>query len=279
MNDLEPAWLRSFDAIARTGSVTRAAQQVHRTQSAVSTQLQQLEAAVGARLVERTTRTLALTEQGEAFLPHARRLLALQDEARAAVAPRAAPALWRIGISEYFLPSRLAELLAILRDSQPGARFEITWSSSTSLQRAWDAGEIDLAIVTSAAPLPRARLLRREPLAWVAAPGHLPAPGAPLPLVLLGADCPIRTIALAALTRNGVPHHIALTCSGSHAATAAIRAGWGIGCLNRTAVPADLDVLSRASLRHWPAAGRISFYLLARPALRDTERALRRWAA
>ena len=86
MNDLDPAWLRSFDAIARTGSVTRAAQQVHRTQSAVSTQLQQLEASVGARLVERTTRSLTLTEQGENFLPHARRLLALQDEARASVA-------------------------------------------------------------------------------------------------------------------------------------------------------------------------------------------------
>jgi len=51
MTDLDPAWLRSFAAIARAGSVTRAAQQVHRTQSAVSTHLQHLEAAVGARLV------------------------------------------------------------------------------------------------------------------------------------------------------------------------------------------------------------------------------------
>ena len=55
MNDLDPGWLRSFAAIAQTGSVTRAAERVHRTQSAVSTQLQQLEATVGARLVERST--------------------------------------------------------------------------------------------------------------------------------------------------------------------------------------------------------------------------------
>ena len=85
MNDLDPAWLRSFAAIARAGSVTRAAQQVHRTQSAVSTHLQHLEAAVGTRLVQRSTRTLALTAQGLAFLPHALSLLRAQDDAHAAV--------------------------------------------------------------------------------------------------------------------------------------------------------------------------------------------------
>ena len=58
MNDLDPAWLRSFIAIAQAGSVTRAAERVNRTQSAVSTQLQQLEAGVGARLVQRSTRAL-----------------------------------------------------------------------------------------------------------------------------------------------------------------------------------------------------------------------------
>ena len=80
MNDLDPAWLRSFVAIATSGSITRAAQRVHRTQSAVSTQLQHLESAVGARLVERSTRALALTAQGAAFLPHAQALLRAQQE-------------------------------------------------------------------------------------------------------------------------------------------------------------------------------------------------------
>src|SRR3954464_2021713 len=110
MNDLDPRWLRSFVAIAGAGSVTRAAQQVHRTQSAVSTQLQQLEAATGVALVQRTTRRLALTEAGARFLPHARRLLELQDEACAALQAAPAAALRRVGISEYFLPARLGEL-------------------------------------------------------------------------------------------------------------------------------------------------------------------------
>src|SRR5262247_3486583 len=114
MGDLDPAWLRSFAAIAQAGSVTRAAQQVHRTQSAVSTHLQQLEAALGARLVERTTRALSLTQEGERFLPHARRLLELQAQARAAVQPVVSKRVWRVGISEYFRPSYLGELLGVL---------------------------------------------------------------------------------------------------------------------------------------------------------------------
>src|SRR5512139_302687 len=279
MTDLDPLWLRSFVAIAATGSVTRAAQQVHRTQSAVSTHLQQLEASVGVRLVERSTRSLALTAEGERFLPHARRLLDWQDEARAAVAPVAEKEVRRVGISEYFLPARLGELLGLLRDTAPDVRFELLWTSSATLAQLWQAGEMDMAVFTSEQPLPEARLLRREPLAWVRSDKlALPAHGS-APLVLLGPDCPVRQMALAALSRAGRAHHIQLSCAGAHGAVAAIRAGWGVGCLNQSAIPADLKPLPAAEARHWPAPGRLSFYSLARPSLHDTERALRRWAA
>lgn len=279
MNDLDPLWLRSFVAIAKTGSVTRAAQQVHRTQSAVSTHLQQLEASVGARLAHRTTRALTLTEAGERFLPHARRLLDLQDEARASVRPEATTAVRRIGLSEYFLPSRLESLLALLQGNEPGARFELLWSSSATLQRLWSAGEMDLAVVTSDAPLPGARLLRREALSWVSAPGLALPPQGSLPLALLGTDCPVRAMAMASMARMRREHHLQLSCTGSHGAVAAIRAGWGIGCLNTSAIPPDLTELSRLDPRRWPSPGRLSFYALTRAALRGTERALRAWSA
>ncbi|MGE5863918.1 MAG: LysR family transcriptional regulator, partial [Rhizobacter sp.] len=116
MNDLDPLWLRSFVAIADCGSVTGAARRVHRTQSAVSAHLKQLESTLGTALATRTTRQLALTAQGERLLPVARRLLGLQDEARATVLQAAPARPWRIGLSEYFLPARLPGLLALLRD-------------------------------------------------------------------------------------------------------------------------------------------------------------------
>lgn len=275
MNDLDPLWLRSFVAVADTGSVTRAAQQVHRTQSAVSTHLQQLEASLGVRLAERSTRALALTAEGERFLPHARRLLDWQADARAAVQPATDEPVHRIGISEYFMPARLGELLALLHSSTPGVRFELLWASSASLQQLWHAGTMDMAVVTSDAPLPGAKLLRREPLAWVHAERYAVPERSPSPLVLLGPECPVRRMALAALARAGRAHHLRLSCTGAHGAMAALRAGWGIGCLNQSAIPPDL-VAMPASHR-WPSPGRLSFHSLTRPALQATERALRQW--
>lgn len=278
MNDLDPAWLRSFAAIARAGSITRAAQQVNRTQSAVSTQLQQLEAAVGAQLVERSTRALALTTQGLAFLPHAQALLRAQDDAHAAVRPAREAATLRLGLSEYFMPDRLGELLGVLREAAGAARLELLLASSAPLQQHWAHDEADLVVVTATAPPPGAKLLRREPLAWVAAPGLALPPDRPVPLVLLGHACPVREIALDALARSGRTHHLQLGCTGAQAAVAAIRAGWGVGCLNASAIPPDLAVLSRQDARHWPSPGRLSFYLLARPAARALARALSVWA-
>jgi len=278
MNDLEPAWLRSFEAIARAGSITRAAQQVHRTQSAVSTHLQQLETAVDAHLVERSTRALALTAQGLAFLPHARALLRAQDEARAAVRPAREAAVQRLGISEYFLPDRLGELLGVLRNAAGAARLELLLGISALLQRHWARGEADLVVVTATAPPPGAKLLRREPLAWVASPGLALPAGRSVPLVLLGHECPVREIALGALARSGRPHHLQLGCTGSQAAVAAIRAGWGVGCLNLSAITPDMAVLTRQDPKRWPSPGRLSFYLLAKPAARPIAQALTAWS-
>lgn len=280
MKHLDPLWLQSFVAIAQSGAVARAAQRVHRTPSAVSLHLRQLEASLGAHLVERTTRSLRLTGEGERFLPYAQQLLDLQRAARDALRDtRAAPPVWRIGISEYFLPQRLDELLALLQQQAGGARLELLWASSASLQQLWAAGEVDLAVLTAHQPPPEARLLRREALAWVAAAGHAPSPHASVPLVLLGPECPVRQIALAALARTGQAHELRLSCGGSQAAVAAIRAGWGVGCLNLSAIPPDLSRLARADPRRWASPGRLAFYLLAKPALRETARALSTWAA
>ncbi len=67
--------VQAFIAVAEQGSFHRAAQTLHITQTALSRRLQNLEAYLGVKLVERTTRSVALTEIGAAFLPQARRLL------------------------------------------------------------------------------------------------------------------------------------------------------------------------------------------------------------
>ncbi|WP_305857850.1 LysR family transcriptional regulator [Balneatrix alpica] len=73
--------VRAFVAVASTRSFAEAAELVHLSQPALSIAIKNLEESVGGRLLVRTTRTLALTPEGEQFLPVAKRLLADWDEA------------------------------------------------------------------------------------------------------------------------------------------------------------------------------------------------------
>jgi DNA-binding transcriptional LysR family regulator len=72
---LDTLGTQAFIAIAESGSFSRAAESLHLTQTALTRRLQNLESFLGVRLVERTTRAVALTPIGRDFLPQARRLV------------------------------------------------------------------------------------------------------------------------------------------------------------------------------------------------------------
>ena len=83
--DLQFDWLQCLVAVVDAGSLSGAATEVHRSQSAVSMQLKKLEDAVGHRLLERDARKQHLTPEGETLLGYARRILALHTEAQDAM--------------------------------------------------------------------------------------------------------------------------------------------------------------------------------------------------
>lgn len=116
---IDPLLLRSFVAVADLGSLSRAAEAVHVTQSAVSAQIKRLEDQLGCRLFTRTTRSVALTPQGEVLLGYARSILTLNEQAvlRLAVSPRRRTTV-RVGCSEG-LPADW--LFATLRSSATSA--------------------------------------------------------------------------------------------------------------------------------------------------------------
>ena len=78
--NLDLTSLRSFVTIADVGGVTRAAGVLNLTQSAVSMQIKRLEDMLGATVLDRSARTVALTPVGEQLLSYARRMVALNDE-------------------------------------------------------------------------------------------------------------------------------------------------------------------------------------------------------
>src|SRR3982750_1045197 len=111
---MELRQLTYFEAVARLGGFTRAAEQLHVAQPAVSAQIRALETELGVSLFARTTRRVALTEAGELFLGRARRVLGELDGARTELAELAAVLRGRVTIGSmavlggYDLPGALA---------------------------------------------------------------------------------------------------------------------------------------------------------------------------
>ncbi|HET9763846.1 MAG TPA: LysR family transcriptional regulator, partial [Casimicrobiaceae bacterium] len=183
MRNIDIDLVRSFVAIADTGSFTAAGERVSRTQSAVSVQIRRLEETVGQKLLERTTRSIELTREGETFLAYARRMLELNDESiRKLSAPELAGAI-RLGILEYFVPDDLPAILARFARAFPGVELEARMGLSVDLREHLAAGRLDAAIVR-VSRRDRTKPFWKESQVWVTGGSGASERRTPLPLVL-----------------------------------------------------------------------------------------------
>lgn len=168
--------------VARHGSVARAAEALFKTPSAVSQQLRRIEAHFGVVLFERDGRGIRLTAAGESFLGPATRLF---DEAESVYdllgSMSGAPITTvRVAVSDYLGKELLAPVLRDIHSAAmwPSLRIAITTAHSSDAVRLLELGQVDAAIVSTAAPHPGLdeHLLFEQPLMWVAARRDPPAP-------------------------------------------------------------------------------------------------------
>ncbi|MFI5610525.1 LysR family transcriptional regulator [Amycolatopsis sp. NPDC051903] len=145
---MELRQLKYFVVVAEELHFGRAAERLHIGQPAVSQQVRRLERELGTELVERTTRTVALTEAGERFLPHARAVLAAAERAADAVTEfRAERAhLVRLGTSDG-LGDRLDGFLAAFTQFAPDAQLELVHAPTTTRLRQVRDGDLDATFV------------------------------------------------------------------------------------------------------------------------------------
>ncbi|RYD25708.1 MAG: LysR family transcriptional regulator, partial [Verrucomicrobiaceae bacterium] len=94
--------VRCFLHVAESGGFTQASRRLHLSQSAVSLKIQRLETLLDRKVFERTSRTLALTMEGELLLGYARRLIALSEEAVQTVSRRTIGGHLNLGIAQQF---------------------------------------------------------------------------------------------------------------------------------------------------------------------------------
>jgi DNA-binding transcriptional LysR family regulator len=238
---LEIDLLRSFVAVAEARALSRAAERIGRTQSALSQQMMRLEAIVDQPLFQRTGRGVLLTHPGERLLMHAQRILRVHDEAMADLCGTGLSGSIRFGCPDDYAAVFLPSLLRQFSSQHPHALVEVVCAPTPRLIEHLEKRAVDLALVSLADD--GDDIIRREQLVWVGSPGLDAAHVDPLPLALSDPDTLDHVFACDALRRAGRGFRIAYASSSLAGLMAVVRSGRAFAVLTRTAVPADLPIL------------------------------------
>ncbi|MGW0327974.1 transcriptional regulator CynR [Nocardia sp. NPDC003183] len=171
--------LRYLAAVAEHGNFTRAAEQLHLSQPTLSHQIKQLERAVGAVLLDRTGRSVRLTDAGAAYLAHARRAVDEVAAAQRAVhdVTDLSRGLLRFATTPTFTPYLVGPLIAAFRARYPGVTVEFGEVSQDAMESELLDDRLDLGIAFAPPRLPgiTAEALYEETLAAVAGIAARPA--------------------------------------------------------------------------------------------------------
>ncbi|MEV7215425.1 transcriptional regulator CynR [Kitasatospora cineracea] len=233
---LELRHLRYLLAVAEHGSFTRAAEELRISQPTLSQQVRQLERALGAQLLDRTGRTVRLTDAGRAYARHARS--ALRDLAAAERAVHDVQDLsrghLRLAVTPTFTAYLVGPLTAELHARHPGIGLTVRETSQDRIETGLLADEFDLGIAFRGPHLPgiAATALFTETLTLVTGADHPPAePPGPLPvrqlasrqLALLSGDFATRGHIDDYFAQHGVSPRIAVEANSVQALTEVVQ--------------------------------------------------------
>lgn len=259
----DPVLLRTFVALAETLSFTQAGARLQLSQPTVSQHIRRLETAAGRALVARDTRVVRLTDNGDAMLGFARAILAAEDQAVSYFTGSAMRGRLRFGAADDLALTQLPHVLRDFRQLYPQINLELSVGQSGTLAKRLHGGQLDLAFLKQESGTAQGRLVRRDPLAWVAHRDLRVEEGAPVPLIAYPAPSLSRAMSLAALEQAGRTWRVTCNVREVNGALAAARAGIGVAVFPRSLIPADLaEVPGVAGL---PAIGTIDFALLDNP--------------
>jgi DNA-binding transcriptional LysR family regulator len=254
MHTLDLALLRNFAVVARTGSISIAASQIGRTQSALSMQIQRLEALTGQPLLHRTGSGVRLTASGEKLLAHAESLLARHDEILADMRGTGLKGSVSLGCPEDYSIAFLPDLLRGFCALHPDVELRMVCAPTSELRPLLHRRQVEMALVSLPDPS-GGDVIRREDFVWVAneaAPDILAQASLPLALSApLTLDYRAACHAMEAIDRR---YRIAFASNSLAGLIAIARSGHAISVLTRTAVPPDLHIIS-AGLPELPSIG------------------------
>lgn len=238
--------LQTFVAIADSGSFTRAAGEVHRTQSAVSMQMRRLEERLGKTLFEKEGRANRLTEEGERLLTYARRLLRLNRETLAAFDDASLQGHIRIGVPDDYADRFLPEIMARFSRSNPRVELSVVCEPTVHLVDYIRQGQLDIALITHGNDRGTSEVVRREPLLWVTSANHSIHQEDVLPLAVGRTTCMWRRAACDMLDRKGRDYRILFTSWSATVVFAAVLSGQAVSVLPECALRPGMRILGDA---------------------------------
>ena len=286
---MELRQLATFVAVAEEGSFTRAADRLHVVQSAVSAGVRNLEKELGARLFDRSTHTVKLTDAGDALLPEARATLAAAQAARDAVDEARGGLRGTVLLGTMQAQGmRAVDLVGILtafRAEHPGVTVQIRHvGGSIAMAREVQEGRLDLAFVAlpgNSPPGVELITLAREPIMLAVPDGHRLAISTRIELAALQdepqVDLPqgwgVRMVADRSFAAAGVTRTITYEVNDTATLVGFVRNGLAIGMLPRSLVETP-DGITFVPIRDHPPEFRTAIAIPANRRLSAATRAL-----
>lgn len=253
---LDPRLLVTFIQAVRSGSLSAAAVEVGRTQSAVTMQMHRLEQIVGQELLHRGGSGVRLTGHGERFLEHAERILRAHDEAISAFAVGSLRGSIVFGCPEDYLAATFPPLLQSFGRIHPDVEIRVVAASTDQLHKLLHAKQVDLALVSTVKPGAGDDIVGTDSLVWVGCYPSLAQHGFGdiVPLALTASNTIDHKAACEAMAGAGQRYRIAYASSSLAGLVAVARSGLAISVMTEKAVPSDLHIL-RAPLPDLPSLG------------------------
>jgi DNA-binding transcriptional LysR family regulator len=241
---LELDVLRTFVAIAETGSFTMAASAVFRTPSAVSMQIKKLEEQLGVSVFLRDARSVSLTQEGEMLLGYARRLLALNREAVAKFVMPDISGIVRLGSPDDYGERILPNVLKRFAQTHPSIAVDVVIDVSSNLRKRMSERQLDITLFTACRSVPEeAEVLLTEPVVWGGAKGGTAHLREPLPLSIWEEGCAWRASALEALGNAGRNYRIAYMSAHTAGQRSAILSDLAVAPLPKSFIGDDIVAL------------------------------------
>lgn len=249
MVDIDLDLLRALVFVYESGSFTKAAQLLFRSQSAISLKIKKLEELIGKKLLLRQQNSVELTDFGSTVYAHAVQMLKLNDDLLTAVGNITFDNVIRFGTPDDYLQLYLPELANTSLTG--GYEIHIVNELSINLPAMVDSGDLDLALFTDLSISDSSQVFKQS-LSWVSSPNFTRNFQTPLPLALFPKGCQVRDDTISLLREANVNHQVICSSIQFAPLLSVITSGHAVGVLPSNAIPPGLQIYRSHDLPNLP---------------------------